>query len=364
MAKRSSRRDFLKGKAAANALTETIQSAVPTANPLDPAKSDHQICVARDAMACEFEIRLDPRRFPQGTEAALDALDVVSELERRWSYFRADSEIARINAVGAEGPVAIPGDLFELLLLARRIWQETDGAFDVTSGRLAEVWGFSGRRGRVPDAEELSEAMTLVGGDLVELDAETRTVQLRKSGVKINLGSIGKGWAIDQVARALEEEGVETFLIHGGKSSVLARIGADVSSGTPRPSRGPWEIGIAHPLREGVRLGTVLLKSRAVATSGSARQFFMHKGRRLGHVIDPRTGWPSDRVLSVTVLCPCAAEADALATGFFVLGPEEGEAFCRGRADVGMVFVLPGSRGGGVEVRQIGHVSFRHLEPA
>ena len=226
----------------------------------------------------------------------------------------------------------------------RDVWPKSGGSPDAAAGS--------------PDAEELSEAMTLVGGDLVELDAETRTVQLRKSGVKINLGSIGKGWAIDQVARALEEEGVETFLIHGGKSSVLARIGADVSSGTPRPSRGPWEIGIAHPLREGVRLGTVLLKSRAVATSGSARQFFMHKGRRLGHVIDPRTGWPSDRVLSVTVLCPCAAEADALATGFFVLGPEEGEAFCRGRADVGMVFVLPGSRGGGLRFGRLAMYRF------
>jgi FAD:protein FMN transferase len=363
MAARSSRRDFLKGKAAADALTETIQAAVPTPNPLDPAKSDHQICVAREAMACEFEIRLDPRRFPHGTEAALDALDVVSELERRWSFFRDESEITAINTHAAEGPVRLSDDLYELLLLAERISEETNGAFDITSGPLAEVWGFSGRRGRVPEQEELSQAMTLVGGDLVELDAGARTVRYRKAGVKINLGSIGKGWAVDRVAGVLEEKGIDTFLIHGGNSSVLARIGALESTGTPRRAREPWEVGIAHPLRKGVRLGVISLENGALATSGSARQFFMHKGRRLGHVIDPRTGWPNDRVLSVTVLCGVAAEADALATGFFVLGPEEGEAYCRGREDVGMVFVLHGPTRGCVEVRRIGRVSFRRLEP-
>ena len=362
MARRSSRRDFLKGRAAANALAETIQGAVPTPSPLDFPASMHQICVGREAMACEFEIRLNPRRFPQGTETALDALDLVSDLERRWSFFRDDSEVGKINALAADEPVSLSDDLYDLLELAARISTETSGAFDVTSGPLGDVWGFSSRRGRVPEEEELAEALSLVGADMVELDAAGRTIRFRKPGVKINLGSIGKGWAIDRVADVLEGEGVDTFLIHGGNSSVLARIGTETSSGASRPSREPWEIGIAHPLRKGVRLGTILLENTALATSGSAQQFFMHKGRRLGHVIDPRTGWPNDKVLSVTVVCPSAAEADALATGFFILGPEEGEAYCRGREEVGMVFILPTRQGGRLEVRRCGPVAFSSLE--
>ena len=362
MAKRSSRRDFLKGRTAADAFVETIQGAVPTPNPLDFSTSEYEICIAREAMACEFEVRLNPRRFPQGTDVAIDALDIVTELDSRWSFFQEESEVSRINALAFEKPTPLSDDLCALLGLAKRVTEETEGAFDITSGPLADVWGFSGRRGRVPEESALDEARSLVGPDLLELNDEERTIGFRKRGVKINLGSIGKGWAIDRVGEYLEGEGIDTFLIHGGNSSVIARIGTVPGSAEGKLKRGPWEIGLASPLRKGVRIGTISLENTALATSGSAHQFFMHQGRRLGHVIDPRTGWPTDKVLSVTVVCPTAAEADALATAFFVLGPEAGEEFCRKRSDVGMVFVLPAVKGGDIDVRKIGPVALSALD--
>lgn len=352
MAKRSSRRDFLKGRAAADAVVETLHGAVPTPNPLLLPRKEHHICVARAAMACEFEIRLNPRRFRNGMEVALEALDLVTDLEARWSFFRPDSEIGRINTLAGRGPVAVSADLWEVLVLSQRISAETGGAFDITSAPLFEVWGFSRREGRMPDEATLAEALGRVGPELIELDPTARTIRFRKPGVKINLGSIGKGWAVDRLGECLQRAGVDAFLVHGGNSSVLARC--------PEPGesarRTSWEIGIGDPLRKGVRIGTIQLEDVALATSGSAHQFFMHGGRRLGHVIDPRSGRPTDKVLSVTVFAPTAAEADALATAFFVLGPDEGESFCGSREEVGMIFVLPNLRGGALEMRKFGRL--------
>jgi thiamine biosynthesis lipoprotein len=304
-------------------------------------------------MACDFEVRLNPKRFPQGMESALDALDIVTDLGRRWSFFLEDSEVARINALAGSEPVFIADDLFEVLELARRISAETQGAFDITSAPLLEVWGFSRREGRMPHESALAAALERVGMDLIELDHQRRTIRFLKPGVRINLGSIGKGWAVDRAGDRLVADGVGTFLIHGGNSSVLARsLPPDAQK--ERTPRSDWEIGLGHPLRRGERLLSLKLENTALGTSGSAHQFFMHQGRRLGHVIDPRTGRPTDRVLSVTVFAPTAVEADALATAFFVLGPEKGEEYCLAHTDIGMIFVPAPSKAGPLEVLKVG----------
>ncbi|MBN2022218.1 MAG: FAD:protein FMN transferase [Pirellulales bacterium] len=332
MPKRSTRRDFLRGKSVPAAPSETDGAAADAWN-------DREHCllqVGRDAMACRFEIFLNAGQYPQNAEAAVEALDEVDRLEALLSVFRAESEISRVNRTAAAGPVEVESDLANLLRLAVRLHEETDGALDVTAGPLSDVWGFSRRQGRVPSESELADAMARVGTGHLEFEAQRGAVRFLRPGMKLNLGAIGKGYALDRAAEILAAAGVEHFIIHGGQSSVLARGNV----GPPGEATG-WTAGVPHPLFPRRRLARVRLCDRALGTSGSARQGFRHQGRRLGHVLDPRSGWPAEGLLSATVLAPTAAEADALATALFVLGPERAMQFADRHPDLAVLLVVP-----------------------
>ena len=193
----------------------------------------------------------------------------------------------------------------------------------------------------------------MVGFDQVQLDSETKTIHFAQPGVEINLNAIGKGYALDRVAEWLEGQGVNDYLWHGGRSSVLARgsnragevPAVDVleSNDRERVQRGGWAVGLRHPTEPGRRLAEFYLRDAALATAGSGTQFFEHGGRRYGHLIDPRTGWPASGVLTATAMAPTAAEADAQATAFFIMGPAETEQFCQDHPEVKAVLVTPAS---------------------
>lgn len=317
--------------------------------------SDLLIHVSRRAMACQFEVQFPDGRCENGTEYALEALDLVGTLEEQMSFFRPTSQISRINLLAAEGPVEVEPPLFELIQLALTVYEETGGAYDITSAPLWEAWGFARRAGQVPSDAELATARSLVGGNLVELDTEQHTVRFRKPGVRINLGSIGKGYALDACGERLRSNGMADFLLHGGQSSVLTsglRLPSQASDGEAKPR--PWEVGIRHPQQPGQRLGIVRLRDRAMGTSGGQFQSFRHRGRRYAHILDPRSGMPAEGVLSATVVAPTAALADALSTAFFVMGPERSLEYCRTHPDIGAVLICPPARGGGVAIHTTG----------
>jgi FAD:protein FMN transferase len=307
--------------------------------------ADLLIHVSRKAMACEFEVRFPADRHASGTELALEALDLVDSLEEQLSFFRPTSEISRINLLAAEEPVVVEPRLFDLLSLALTISRETGGAYDITATPLWEAWGFARREGEVPSDDELHEARSLVGADLVELDATQRTIHFRKPGVRLNLGSIGKGYALDACSEQLSRAGMADFLLHGGQSSVLAR---------GLQTKQPWEIGIRDPHQPGRRLGVVRLRDRALGTSGGQFQSFRHRGHRYGHILDPRTGWPAEGVISTTVVAPTAALADTLSTAFYVLGPERALDYCRTHPGVAALLICPGASGQRIEIHQAG----------
>jgi len=363
MTRKSSRRDFLKGKSAADIVADSIvesgrkalpqgDAPAPTGQPADEA---YFLRVSRRAMACEFEIRFSAGRYGHGTEAALKALNLVDALEQRLSVFREDSRISRINRLAAEEPVEVEPDLFELLLSADRLHGETGGAFDLSAAPLWEAWGFARRAGAVPEDGAVAEALKLVGGDLIEFDRNSKTVRFLRPGVKLNLGGIGKGYALDRCAEVLLQEGIDHFLIHGGHSSVLAHGSAEPESNATSngPLRG-WEVGIRHPLRPDRRLAEIRLDGRALATSGSWAQSFVHQGRRYGHILDPRTGRPAEGVLSATAIAPTATLADALSTAFYVMGPPATADFCGRRPEIAAVLACPVRRSGGIEIRTAG----------
>ena len=359
---KTSRRDFLKGRSAVEAIGDAV---IGSPEPLSPPSSLEQsgqgylLQIARDAMACEFEVLLDARKYPQGADFAIAALDLVQRLEDQLTVYRDTSEVMQINRRAFAEPVSVEERLFHLLARTVELHAATGGAFDITSGPLSKVWGFYRRQGRLPSDEEIANALANVGSQWLTFDHEARTIHFQKPGMEINLGAIGKGYAIDRAAQRLIDSEVKDFLIHGGNSSVLAsghRNAEAPKSQIPNPkSQIPlgWSVGLRHPLKPDVRLAEFKLVDQALGTSGSGTQFFHVQGKRYGHVLDPRTGWPADKVLSATVIAPTAEEADAVSTALFVMGLDEARSFCATRSDIAALFVTPGSRAGVIELHPI-----------
>lgn len=344
-----SRRDFfhqlLKGQIPADAAMSAGDRPAASEDASQVAgliqrRGGYHLTLTRRAMAAEFQLVFNLGQYEHAVEAGLAALDRLEPLEDMMSFFRPAGELGRVNALAADQEVAISEELWQLLVWCRDLYAETFGAFDITAGALWQVWGFARREGRLPSTEEIEKARRRCGWDQVVLNEASRTVRFLRPGLALNLASVGKGYAVDRLADRLLEHQVADFVIHGGYSSVLARGSSwEILPGSAEPLQG-WPIGLADPQRKGQRLGELRLRDAALGTSGTVFQFFYHRGKRYGHILDPRTGLPGDGVLSVTVFAGSAQEADALATAFFVLGPEQSAAVCELRPQVGAIFIL------------------------
>ncbi|MDA1050004.1 MAG: FAD:protein FMN transferase [Planctomycetota bacterium] len=351
----SNRRQFLTGQAALDAVSNLAADA--PSRPLDYRSElshgeaeTYLIQIDRTAMACEFQILLNAGQHPGATEAALDAMDLIERLEEQLSWFRDTSELTRINRMAATSPVVVEQRLFQLLAEAISLSEQTQGAFDITAAPLWKLWGFHRREGKLPAEADIQQALTQRGSHQIRLDTAAQTIQFARDGVEINLGAIGKGYALDRCGEHLVAAGVDNFLIHGGQSSMLAR-GRRAGVSEVEPS---WTVALRHPLKPDQRLAEIHLRDRALGTSGSGNQFFHFGGKRYGHVLDPRTGQPAGALLSATVLAPTAAQADALATAFFVMGLEASIEFCESRPEIGALLVSPGERAGSSELVTVG----------
>jgi FAD:protein FMN transferase len=300
-------------------------------SPAEPT-ADYWIRVFRRAMACRFEVTLsgeDARHIP----AARAALDEVDRLEALLTVFRDTSALSDLNRRAALEDARADGELFDLLVRCRALHAETEGAFDPTSTPLSRCWGFLRREARRPAPEEIEAARVCVGMDGAALDLERRTVRFDRAGLELNLGAIGKGYALDRAAAHLRAGGVAHALLSAAGSSVVA-------VGDGRDPRGFWiDVGSRRLERPVARLR---LRDGAVGTSGAGEQFFEVEGRRYGHVIDPRTGWPAEGVLSATVVAGDAALADALSTAFLVGGAGLAERVVAARAGVLAILTLEG----------------------
>jgi thiamine biosynthesis lipoprotein len=297
--------------------------------------------VARRAMATTFEVAIPCGSHPDPVAAATDALDLIDDLEDQMTVYREHSEVSRLNASAAGGPVVVEGKLFDLFASCAAWTRETEGAFDIATGALIKAWGFYRRQGRVPDPKERADAMAKTGMRHVLLSPEGRSVKYRVAGLEINLGAVGKGYALDRAAGLLRAKwGVASALLHGGGSSIYA-IG--------HPPDGPrgWPVALRHPWDEGRSLGVVRLRDRGLGTSAATFQHFEYNGRKLGHLLDPRTGWPAEGTASASVAAPTAAEADAMSTALFVLGPDAADRLTRTRPQLAVVVLAESDRRAG-----------------
>lgn len=349
--KHYSRRSFLQGKAAAQTVADRIldvaqrwaDSATELIADRFPETPTIHVEATRRAMACEFAVRYhDADRHLAGSMLA--AFDEIEAVEDRLTIYRDESEVVELNRSAAESEVAVSDELFALLQLAEKLHHETDGAFDITGTPLSRVWGFFKRAGRLPSEEEIGAALTCVGMRHVKLAAADKHVGFTQPGVEINFNAMGKGYALDRAAAMLAAHGARDYLWHGGRSSILAR---GRNHGDDREC---WSIGLQDPLRPQTRLGEFHLRNRAIGTSGGGTQFFECEGRRYSHILDPRSGWPVEGMYTATVMAASAAEADALSTAAFVLGPTGAAKLCQRRPDIGVVLVCPSSAESGITV--------------
>lgn len=355
-APKKSRRGFLadtlgQGRARIGESSATSSSAtgLEATIPEQPAEFTCLLQIDRRAMACQFAILLNDGQYTQGPESALQALDLVETLEDQMSVYLASSEISQLNHMAARQPVVVEPRLFELLEVAMEIYSASDGAFDITSAPLSKLWGFSRRQGQVPSEGDIEAVLENVGSHLLELDQKNRTISFSQSATEINLGGIGKGFALDRCQELLRAEGVEHVLMHGGKSSVIAQG----DRGTAEQLHG-WKVGVRHPLRADARLLEIQLHDQALSTSGAATQSFHHQGKRYGHILDPRNGYPSAGVYSATVVADSAAVADALSTAFYVLGHEKSMEYCSLQENMATAIVVPGDHSGRIDIHTYG----------
>ncbi len=314
------------------------------ADPLRDSEHSHSaqdlLRASRSAMGSYFEIRLGVKT-PGGIDLAERALDLIDALESQLTVYRDDSEVSRINASAHLRPIEVEPGLFDLLRRGVALNVETHGAYDLTTGALSAAWGFFKGPKRVPDAETLADARARTGSHLLSLDPVRRTIGFQRPGVVINLGSIGKGYAIDRVARLIADHWWPTSaLIHGGRSSLYA-LGSPPGRFADR-----WQVALRNPFRPEKPLGILRLRNRGMGTSGISFQRFEAGGRVFGHLLDPRTGEPAMGPASVTVLAPTAAEADALSTAFYLLGLEASTEYVRRHPEVAALFIMEGPADG------------------
>lgn len=293
------------------------------------------IRVSRRAMATTFEVAIPAGVVRDPVGVATAALDLIDELEDQMTVYRDHSEVSRLNATAADAPVEVEARLFDLFERCAGWTHETEGAFDIATGAITKAWGFYTREGRVPTPPERIAAMRRTGFRHVVLNPDARTVKFRVPGLELNLGAVGKGYALDRAAELLRESGVGSALLHGGGSSVYA-IGHP-----PGDPRG-WPVRLRHPTDTAAALGTVYLRNQGLGTSAATFQFFAYKGQKLGHLLDPRLGWPAGGTHSASVVASTAAEADAMSTAAFVLGATGTERLLRLKPNLAAV-VLPDS---------------------
>lgn len=295
--------------------------------------------MARLAMATRFELLLVGQDEDRLRSVGEEALDEVSRFERRLSYFDCRSEISRINEQAGCGQCRVDGELFDVFDEALRLSAITDGAFDITVTPLLESWGIFGDYVREPSMDALERAMELTGWDKVKLDSTRSTIQFARPEMKLNLGGLGKGIALDAVREILLEGGIEHALVHGGTSSVLA-LGRN-------PDGLPWKIGLDHPIvrdREKAdasrqnSVWTIELYNETLSVSAVwGRDLKTVQGRPVAHVIDPRVGRPVEGALLSAVVSDSATQADGLSTALLVLGRDGLSMSVRDAFDRGLV---------------------------
>jgi thiamine biosynthesis lipoprotein len=292
----------------------------------------HRVERARVLMGTACTITAEGFDSTWAAGAVEDAFGVIDRLDSVLSSWRQDSELARVNAAGAERRIECSPDFYAVLDSSLAIARETEGAFDPTIEPLNRVWDMRGK-GRVPDGPELGDALQRVGWTRLQVMPGPRLVRFDRDSMGLDFGGIGKGYALDRAVDLLRERRMQR---------VLLNFGGEIAGFT---NSDPWTIEIADPsdrLRPAVRM---VLRQGAVSTSGQGERFVTVDHQSFGHVLDPRLGRPVPTRATVTVVARSGTRADGLSTGLLVMGRERAGAFAEEHHDIGVLWLEPDAEG-------------------
>jgi thiamine biosynthesis lipoprotein len=281
--------------------------------PAIPSKELLRLEKSADAMGSTYSIAVygsDRVRM----EAAIDAaFDEVRRLDDLLSNYKPASEWSEVNRDAAQKPVKVSVELFQLLQDCVEYSRQSEGAFDISVGPLMKVWGFYKGTGHLPHRPEVAAAMAKVGYRYLQLDPVNRTVRFLRPGMELDPGGIGKGYAVDRMVDVLRRNGVTIALVAGSGSSIYGM-------GTPPDEPKGWAVQIKDPWDQRKTVAEVWLKDMSLSTSGSYEKFFRAEGKVYAHIMDPRTGYPAQGTVSVSVLAPRTLDSEAWAKPYFVNG--------------------------------------------
>ena len=268
----------------------------------------------------------DPDDAPATGEAVFGEIERVEEL---MAPYGKGSDVSGINSGGGSGPVAVSQETYTLIERSVRICSETDGSFDISFAAVAPLWNYKDKNFTPPSPAAVAALLPLVGSDKIRLFPDRRGVGFARPGMKIGLGAIAKGYAVEKAIGALRKRGVESGIVEAGGD--LQVMGTKYGK--------PWVTGLRDPRREAILLTIGLEDGDAIATSGDYERFVMKNGVRYHHIIDPHTGYPASGFSSVSVISKSASLSDAYATAIFVMGPKRAREFLDRHAEISVVLV-------------------------
>lgn len=297
-------------------------------------------------MGTPVEISVVARDKESAYEAIASAFGEIKRIEQLMSGYESQSALSRLNQRAEKGFVEIDKELLYVISESIRLSKLSKGAFDITVAPLMEAYSFGKRiEGDfvLPSKEEIKRKLHLVGSDKIIIDEKNDRIRFALSGMKIDLGGIAKGYAVDRAIEVLKQRGIDKALVNlGGNIFAL---------GSSR--RGLWQVGLQHPTIKERIWATIELDNEAVATSGNYERFFDFRGKRYGHIINPGTGRLVDNVLSVTIIAKTALQADGLSTAVFVLGAEAGMELIESIEGVEGVLITKDGKGSPQSIEQI-----------
>ena len=265
-------------------------------------------------MGSDFEITVVAKTQLEADKQIGIAISEISRIEALISSWKTTSETSNINKNAGVSPVKVSKELFNLIQRALQISNLTDGAFDISYASMDKLWKYDGSMTQMPSKEAIKKSVAKVGYKDIVVDPQNSTVFLKNKGMKIGFGAIGKGYAADKAKK---------LLISNGVSGGIINASGDINSWGSKPSGSSWQVAITNPLNKNKAFAMLPIKD-AVVTSGNYEKYVTFNSRRYSHIIDPRTGYPAQGIISVTVFAPKAELADALATSVFVMGVETG----------------------------------------
>ena len=243
------------------------------------------------------------------------AIDEITGIENLISSWKPNSETSQINIKAGIEPVRVSAELFNLIERAKKISNLTNGAFDISFNSLDPIWTFDGREMEAPDSTLIKASVSKINFRNIILNRQKQTVFLKEKGMKIGFGAIGKGYAANRAKMIMMEHGVKNGLINAG---------GDLIAWGKQENGDQWQVGIADPAKEKKYIAWLSVSDMSVVTSGNYEKFIIIDGKKYGHIIDPKTGYPVKGIQSVTLVSPDAELSDALATSVFVLGVQQG----------------------------------------